>query len=63
MAGQNLKGLARLNAAFFNSLKGFKATWLHEEAFRQEVLLFMVAAPLGVWLGETGVEKALLSYH
>ncbi len=60
MAGQNLKGLARVHAAFFNSLKGFKATWSHEEAFRQEVLLCVVAIPLGLWLGQGGVEKALL---
>ncbi len=60
MAGQNLTGLARIHAAFFNSLKGFKATWIHEEAFRQEVYLFIVGAPLGFWLGETGVEKLLL---
>jgi diacylglycerol kinase (ATP) len=60
MAGQNLTGLARIHAAFFNSLKGFKATWIHEEAFRQEVYLFIIGAPLGFWLGETGVEKLLL---
>ncbi len=60
MAGQNLKGLARIYAAFFNSLKGFKSTWIHEEAFRQEMLLCIIAVPLGFWLGKTGVEKALL---
>jgi diacylglycerol kinase (ATP) len=60
MAGQNLKGFPRIYAAFFNSLKGFKATWAHEEAFRQEALLCIVAIPLGFWLGQTGVEKALL---
>ena len=60
MAGQNLKGLPRVYAAFFNSLKGFKATWAHEEAFRQEALLCFVASPLGLWLGQSGVEKALL---
>jgi len=60
MAGQNLKGAARIHAAFLNSMKGFKATWAHEEAFRQEALLCIVAAPLGLWLGQTGVEKALL---
>jgi len=60
MAGQNLKGFARIYAAFFNSLKGFKAAWLNEEAFRQEAVLFVVAAPLGLWLGQGGVEKALL---
>jgi diacylglycerol kinase (ATP) len=60
MAGQNRRGWSRIYAAFFNSLKGYKATWLHEEAFRQEVLLFVAAAPLGLWLGHGGVEKALL---
>lgn len=60
MAGQNLKGIARIHAAFVNSLKGFKATWLHEEAFRQEVLLSAAGIPLGLWLGQGGVEKSLL---
>jgi len=60
MAGQNLKGLARLRGALVNSLKGYRATWIHEEAFRQEVWLFAAAAPLGLWLGTNGVEKVLL---
>jgi len=60
MAGQNLKGLARIIAAFFNSLKGIQAAWLHEEAFRQEAVLFVIGAPLGLWLGKGGVEKSLL---
>lgn len=60
MAGQNLTGFARIYAAFFHSARGFKATWLHEEAFRQEVYLFIAAAPLALWLGQTGIEKAML---
>jgi diacylglycerol kinase (ATP) len=60
MAGQNLTGLARITAAFFHSMRGFKATWQHEEAFRQEVYLIIVATPLGLWLGGTWLEKALL---
>lgn len=60
MAGQNLTGFARIYAAFFNSLKGIKAAWLHEAAFRQEAALFIAGAPLGLWLGKTGVEKSLL---
>lgn len=60
MAGQNLKGMARIYAAFCNSLQGFKATWQHEEAFRQEVWLLAIAGPLGLWLGQNGNEKALL---
>lgn len=60
MAGQNLKGLARIYAAFLNSMKGFKAAWEGEEAFRQEVYLLAAGAPLALWLGQTGIEKALL---
>lgn len=61
MAGQNLKGLARIYAAFFNSLKGYKAAWENEEAFRQEAWLCAAGIPLGLWLGQGGVEKALLA--
>lgn len=60
MAGQNLKGLARIYAALFNSWEGFKATWRHEEAFRQECLLFVVGTPLGYWLGQDAIERVLL---
>jgi diacylglycerol kinase (ATP) len=60
MANQNAKGFKRiLNACVF-SYFGFKATWLHEEAFRQEVLLFVVTTPIALWLGETTIEKLLL---
>jgi diacylglycerol kinase (ATP) len=60
MANQNTKGFKRLINACFFSAAGFKATWKHEEAFRQEVMLFVVATPLAIWLGETPVEKLLL---
>jgi diacylglycerol kinase (ATP) len=33
---------------------------LHESSFRLEVYLFVILAPLGWWLGESGVERALL---
>jgi len=60
MANQNAKGLKRLINACYFSIAGFKATWTHEEAFRQEVLLFVVTTPLAIWLGETAIEKLLL---
>lgn len=60
MANQNAKGFKRLINACFFSAAGFKATWQHEEAFRQEVLLFVVTTPLAIWLGETQIEKILL---
>ncbi|MGB1109216.1 MAG: diacylglycerol kinase [Gammaproteobacteria bacterium] len=41
-------------------MKGFRATLKHEEAFRQEVMLMVVLAPLGAWLGDDGIERALL---
>ena len=60
MAYQNEKGVKRiLNACYF-SAAGFKAVWTHEEAFRQEVLLFSVTTPLAIWLGQTPIEKLLL---
>jgi diacylglycerol kinase (ATP) len=53
-------GLTRLIRAFGYSLAGFRACYRHEAAFRQEVLVAVVVLPLGLWLGETGVERALL---
>ncbi|MGL6290721.1 MAG: diacylglycerol kinase [Silanimonas sp.] len=42
------------------SLKGLSAAWRLESSFRLEVYLFVLLAPLGLWLGETGVERAIL---
>jgi diacylglycerol kinase (ATP) len=56
---QNL-GFKRLVYALGWSLKGLRATFKHEEAFRQEVYLLIVLAPLGLWLGNDGIERALL---
>ncbi len=41
-------------------MQGLRAAWLHESSFRLEVVAFVVLAPLGWVLGETGVERALL---
>ena len=60
MANQSAKGLKRLINACLFSVAGFKATWTHEEAFRQEVILFVITTPLAIWLGETNIEKLLL---
>lgn len=42
------------------SLQGLRAAWLHESSFRLEVYLLLVMGPLALWLGESGVERALL---
>lgn len=54
------KGLVRLWNALGYSREGLQATWEHEAAFREEVLLALVLVPLGLYLGHSGVEKALL---
>lgn len=53
-------GVSRLVNAFGYSVDGFKAAFKYEDAFRQEVFLAIVLIPLGLYLGKTGVEKALL---
>lgn len=53
-------GLTRIVNAFGYSLKGFRDCYRHEAAFRQEVFLAVGLFPLGLWLGDGGVEKALL---
>jgi len=53
-------GPVRLARAFGSTWRGFAAAWREEEAFRQECLLAFVVVPLGLWLGQSGVERALL---
>ncbi|MBB1088484.1 diacylglycerol kinase [Lysobacter sp. SG-8] len=54
------RGPGRVFKATVWSMQGLKAAWLHESSFRLEVYLFVVLAPLGAWLGTSGVERALL---
>ena len=53
-------GLRRLINAAGYSISGLAAAARHEDAFRQELMLAAVMVPLGLWLGKTGVERALL---
>ncbi len=46
--------------AFLWSMQGLRATWAVESSFRLEVYLFVVLAPLAAWLGQSGVERAIL---
>jgi len=41
-------------------LAGLAAAAKHEDAFRQELILVVLLAPVALWLGNTGVERALL---
>jgi diacylglycerol kinase (ATP) len=53
-------GLRRVVSATRNSFDGLAAALRHEDAFRQELMLAVVLVPLGLWLGRTGFERALL---
>lgn len=51
---------ARIVKATIWSMQGLRAAWLHESSFRLEIYLLVVLAPLALWLGQDGVERALL---
>ena len=61
MANQKAKGMRRIVQAFGFSMKGLNACYAQEEAFRLEVWLLIPLLPLGLWLGETPMERALLT--
>jgi diacylglycerol kinase (ATP) len=60
MAYSGNTGFNRLIKATQFTRQGILAAYQHEEAFRQEVWLTIVLIPLGIYLGDNGVEKALL---
>ena len=53
-------GIKRIIKAGGYSWAGLRAAFRHEAAFRQELALCVVLIPLGLWLGEDGVARALL---
>lgn len=53
-------GLIRVVNAFGNTWKGYVGAFREEAAFRQELALCVVLFPLGLWLGDNGIERALL---
>jgi len=60
MANQQHTGLRRIINATSYSWQGLKACYQHEEAFRQELLLCLVLMPIALWLGDNGIERALM---
>ena len=60
MANQSVTGLQRIINATRYSIAGFKACFKNEAAFRQEVYALILLLPLGLYLGQNGVERALL---
>jgi len=57
---QKSTGLIRLFNALGNTWKDYVGAFREEAAFRQEFALSVVLFPLGLWLGQNGIERALL---
>ena len=60
MARDKPTGITRVIRAFGYSFQGFRHAWREEAAFRQEALLSAGLIPLGVHLGRSGLERAML---
>lgn len=60
MASQGTTGIVRLFKAIIYSWQGIKAAFRNEAAFRQELLLAMVLIPAALWIGDNGLERALM---
>lgn len=61
MADQGSGSIQRLIRATGYSLQGLRAAFANEAAFRLEVYLSILLIPLGLWLGKSGLERALLA--
>ena len=57
---QSKTGLPRLLAATGHSLRGYRAAWQGEAAFRQEILASVLLLPAAFWIGQTLAERLLL---
>jgi diacylglycerol kinase (ATP) len=53
-------GLERIAKALGYSLAGLKLAYQHEAAIRQETWLMVVLIPLGLYLGQSNIERILL---
>ena len=53
-------GITRIINAAGYSWAGLHAAYKHEAAFRQELALSVILIPAGFWLGQNGIERALL---
>jgi diacylglycerol kinase (ATP) len=53
-------GLRRIINATRYSASGLAEAARHEDAFRVELALCLVLFPIGLWLGTSGIERALL---
>ncbi len=51
------KGFTRIAKSFYYSYLGFRACFLNEAAFRQELISALILIPLAFWLPVTALER------
>lgn len=61
MASNEPRGPRQILRAFKYSAQGLHAAWRHEASFRMEIYLAVPLIPLGIYIGATAVERALLA--
>ncbi len=60
MESENDNIFRHIKNAVIYSMAGFKAAWVNEMAFRTEAIVIAIMLPIGIWMGRTVVEWALL---
>lgn len=60
MKPANNHGIKRIIRATGFSMKGLKAAWTHEAAFRQELMLAIIMLPIALIVDVTSIEKLFL---
>ena len=60
MADSGNKGIKRIIKATGYSWQGLKAAYANEAAFRQEIYISIILIPLAFFVGDSGLEIALM---
>ena len=60
MAKPGATGIKRIINATGYSIRGLSAAFKHESAFRQELALAVILAPVAIYAGQTNVERSIL---
>ena len=60
MGSENENIFRHIKNALIYSWDGLKAAWDNEMAFRTEAIVIALLMPIGIWIGQTAVQWALL---
>jgi len=60
MGNKNESLTGHIKNAFKYSFAGLETAWKNELAFRGEAVVAIIMVPLGIWMGRSAVEQALL---